>query len=104
MRRLPIAELVRDSAPTDGQPILHFHAHADRTHLAARDPRRAVDISGSLDDQVVLIREPPIVVEVAHVIVAGEPFSWTTRCYSRPTVGSGVKPSRGQRTRRIALG
>src|SRR6478672_1576985 len=80
LRRLT-AELIRDSTPADGEAILDFHADADRTDFAARDPGCVVDISGFLDDQVILIRETPIIVEVAHVIVPGESLLGAARRY-----------------------
>jgi hypothetical protein len=49
--------------------MLDLHANATSTDLTIGDPRCVVEGPGLLDDQVILIRETPILVKVANVVV-----------------------------------
>jgi hypothetical protein len=88
-----VAWLVGNSAPTNGQAILNFHAYAYRLNLAFRDPRHLVDIPGLVDDQVILVRKLSAVVKVANVVFPGEPCFWPPGGNPWAAVLCGVHPS-----------
>src|SRR6185295_19399051 len=94
---------VSDSAPADGQSIPNLHADTDGSDLAVGNPRHIVDISGLLDQKVVLVRELSAVVKVANVIFAGEAFLRPSGRYARAFVSARVHPPRIQGSRSVAL-
>ena len=96
--------LVSNSAPADGQAMPNLHAHATGADLAVGDPRRVVEVARLLDDQVILVRETPVLVEVANMVMPGIALLRASGRQPFAAVDVLICPSRVQSSRRIALG
>ena len=70
--------LIHDTAPARGEPIMDIHSNAANGNLAIGAPGKIVEITSLFYGQFPLTHKSSFVIEIANVVLPSKPFRRTS--------------------------